>query len=363
MPNRNKAPFKKYKALVADGTLHVDVEQEMAVWELQRLFDELIKPSSGLLTKFMKPKSIKGIYIYGGVGRGKSMIMDLFFDTLPDNLKKSRIHFHEFMIETHNFLHEQRNEKDNDADKALPKLAAEIASNSNILCFDEFHVTDVADAMILGRLFTHLFERGVRVVATSNCAPDLLYEGGLQRERFLPFIELLKERCEVLHLDSPRDYRRQFLEQEGTYFTPIGHASDEKVNTLFHHLTEGEEPKAKSFEVKGRVIEIDAVAKGVARFTFAQLCERPHGAEDYIEMAKRYHTIFVEHVPQMGYDRRNEAKRFMILIDALYEAGTNVVISAEEPADGLYVGDDHEFEFQRTTSRLQEMQSKEYLEG
>lgn len=362
MYNIHKTLLEKYRALLAEGTLHLDVEQEIVIWELQRLHDELVRPRSGFLAKLIKPAPLRGVYIYGGVGRGKSTIMDLFFKTLPDDVKKRRVHFHQFMIEVHDFLHVQRNERDRDADRALPRMAAKLADNVRVLCFDEFHVTDVADAMILGRLFTALFERGVVVVATSNWAPDLLYEDGLQRERFLPFIKLLKDRCEVLHIDSPRDYRRQFLEQEGTYFKPFSPDTDAKIHKLFVHLTEGAPTKREQFEVKGRVIEVEEVAKGVARFSFSQLCERPHGAEDYIAIAKRYHTIFIERVPQMGYDRRNEAKRFMTLIDALYEASKKVIISADQEPDELYIGDDHAFEFQRTVSRLQEMQSKEYLE-
>lgn len=301
--------------------------------------------------------------MHGGVGRGKSMLMDLFFDSLPPEIKKRRVHFHAFMIDVHDYFHSRREADDfsEGIDGALPSLASRLAEMSRVLCFDEFHVTDVADAMILGRLFTALLDRGVIIVATSNWEPDRLYEGGLQRDRFLPFIELLKSRLEIVHLDGPVDYRLQALQSEGTYFWPLGEASRQKSDMLFARLTDNAIPQEDSLTVKGRVIPVAQAAKGVARFTFAQLCEQPHGAEDYLAIAQKFHTLFLEQVPTLAYDRRNEAKRLMILIDALYESRTKLVVTADAPADRLYRGHDHEFEFQRTVSRLMEMQSEAYL--
>jgi cell division protein ZapE len=285
------------------------------------------------------------------------MLMDMFFASLPAGLPKKRVHFHEFMMEVHEGLHEKRGER---ADESLPKLAEALARDVRVLCFDEFHVTDVADAMILGRLFTALFARGVVVVATSNGPPDLLYEGGLQRERFVPFITLLKERMRIVHLDSPHDYRTHFLAEEGTYFTPLGAAAQAHMDTLFAHLTEGAAAQNSTLRIKSRKITVRA-AGGIARFSFAQLCEQPHGAQDYLAIAKTYHTVFLEGVPQLSAEQRNEAKRLMILVDVLYEAGTKLVISADSPAESLYTGHDHAHEFKRTISRLQEMQSSAYL--
>jgi cell division protein ZapE len=200
------------------------------------------------------------------------------------------------------------------------------------------------------------------VVATSNWPPEKLYEGGLQRDRFIPFIDLLKKKLEIIHLDSPADYRTQFLQSEGTYFWPLGEATTRKADEVFAGLTDHTPPAEEHLHVKGRVITIQAVAKSVARFTFAQLCENPHGAEDYLAIAQNYKTVFLENIPKIGYDRRNEAKRLMIFIDALYENGTKLIVTADAPPDRLYRGHDHEFEFQRTVSRLLEMQSEDYLD-
>ncbi len=358
-----QSPKKLYQNRLKDKSLRPDPVQAQAVAALDALYHALLKykPKKGWFSKREQPPS--GVYMYGGVGRGKSMLMDLFYECLPEEIPARRVHFHAFMIEVHDYIHSRRDQIGGreGIDATLPLLAERIAEKFRVLCFDEFHVTDVADAMILGRLFRHLYERGVVIVSTSNWEPDRLYEGGLQRDRFLPFIALLKERQSVLHLDSPTDYRTEFLAQEGSYFTPLGAATTRKADAAFKALTDGEQPQSESFTVKKRKIVIEAAAKGVARVSFAQLCERPHGAEDYIELTKRYHTVFLQDVPKLKYDRRNEAKRLMTLIDALYEAGTRVVITADAPPDRLYHGHDHSFEFDRTVSRLLEMQSADYL--
>ena len=362
-------PHKIYKNRLSTGALKPDPVQEKSVEALQRLFDDLVEQESAPKKSFFRrlvdsgiPEPPRGLYMHGGVGRGKSMLMDLFYDALPENIKKRRAHFHEFMIDVHDYIHSRNSEDGAEGivDQALPSLGALIARNARILCFDEFHVTDITDAMILGRLFKILFEHGVVVVATSNWAPDDLYKDGLQRERFLPFIDLLKSKVEVLHLDSPHDYRAQTVQIEGTYFTPLNRKTQAVLDEIFEKLTDGADAQEEILQVKGRDITVRQAVNGVGRFTFAQLCERPHGAEDYLEIARRYQTVFLEGVPKLGYDRRNEVKRLMNLIDALYEARVRVIISAAVPVDKLYRGHDHAYEFERTVSRLLEMQSVGY---
>lgn len=366
-----QTPIDAYNALIEDGTLHADSVQEKAVQELQRLYDAILVDNEApklsfferITGKQLENQPIpKGIYMHGGVGRGKSMLMDLFYDCLPESINKRRVHFHEFMIEVHDYINTR---SDDDSvigivDQALPSLAGIIASKSNVLCFDEFHVVDITDAMILGRLFKILFEKEVVVVATSNWAPDDLYKNGLQRDRFVPFIKLLKSKVTSIHLDSPHDYRTKGIKIEGTYFTPLSSKTEQTLDDVFKALSQGEKPEQDSFIVKGREIIAEKMAKGVARFSFAQLCERPYGAEDYLEIARRYHCVFLEGIPRLNYDRRNEAKRLMNLIDALYEARVRVIISAATTPDKLYRGSDHAYEFERTISRLLEMQSEGY---
>ncbi|MEM7650561.1 MAG: cell division protein ZapE [Pseudomonadota bacterium] len=363
--SQNKSPKQLYQHRLNDGVLKPDTVQARAIEHLERLFAELqnYKPRKAWFSR--KDKRPKGVYFHSGVGRGKSMLMDLFYECVPEKMPKMRVHFHAFMIDLHDYHHQRRNSAEfcEGMDSIIPLFAERIAERAHVLCFDEFHVTDVADAMILGRLFRHLFDRGVVVIATSNWEPDRLYEGGLQRDRFLPFIELLKDKLEIVHLDSPIDYRTQFLAKEGTYFTPLGSETTRHANTVFNALTDNMLPHEDELVVKGRKIPVSITAKGVARFTFAQLCEQPHGAEDYLAITEAYHTVFLENVPKLTYDRRNEAKRLITLIDTLYEAKTKLVVTADAPPSELYRGDDHGFEFDRTISRLMEMQSEDYLEG
>jgi cell division protein ZapE len=352
--------ISRYEMRVGSGALKADPAQAEAARKLDRLFVDLVRGGKRSFPFFGKAETPCGIYFYGGVGRGKSMLMDLFMESLPSRISAQRVHFHEFMVGVHDKLHKAR-QNGHDVNNALPRLAKEIVGQTSVLCFDEFHVTDIADAMILSRLFTALFAEDCVVVATSNWAPERLYEGGLQRDLFLPFIALLKQKVEIVHLDSPHDYRTQFLTQEGTYFTPLGAGADAHADKLFEDLVGGAAVHEDVIEVKGRSIEVAKVSGGIARFSFPQLCEQPHGAEDFLAIAARYHTVFIERVPKMGYDRRNEAKRFMLLIDALYEARTRVVFTADAVPERLYFGDDHAYEFTRTVSRLNEMQSADYL--
>lgn len=351
--------------LVKQG-LTPDDAQRGGLIALQNLYDQLILPPKS--PKFLglfsaKADAVKGVYLYGGVGRGKSMLMDLFYDALPPSIPKRRVHFHEFMISVHDYLHQSRQagKSENGPDRALLNFADKLADDVRVLCFDEFHVTDIADAMILGRLFTALFDKGLIVVTTSNWPPEKLYEGGLQRDRFLPFITLVKSKMEVLEIDGGVDYRLRALTENGVYFWPLGDHTRHRMDSVFAHLTDNIIPHQEELVVKGRVIPVSITAKKVARFPFAQLCEQAMGAEDYLKIASSYHTVFLENIPKLTYDRRNEAKRLMILVDALYDHGTKLIVSADAPPAQLYRGHDHEFEFQRTVSRLIEMQSPDYL--
>ena len=347
--------LKKYEGEVAAGHLKKDERQRKAAEAFDRLHGELLQKKP----LFARRKKVRGVYIHGGVGRGKSMLMDLFFDSLPSAMLKRRVHFHEFMIETHDWLHERRAGKA--IDNLLPEYARHVAANAAVLCFDEFHVTDVADAMILSRLFSALLDYGVVVVATSNWPPDRLYEGGLQRARFLPFIALIKERLEVVFLDSDTDYRGEVVQDLETYLYPLNAETKTKADKFFQQLSGGKFQRIENVYVKGRDIPVQA-AGDVARFAFAQLCEQTHGAEDYLTIAQKFHTIFLENIPRLTYDRNNETKRLMTLVDVMYDARRRMVFTAEAAPEKLYTGDQYNFEFDRTISRLREMQSSAYTE-
>ncbi len=353
-------PLDLYTAKVGERALDPDPQQQQAMLSLDRLFHDLMVPTPRNAFGFKKrTEAPHGVYLYGGVGRGKSMLMDLFFLSLPQDFPKRRVHFHAFMLGVHDALNRAR--LNNAADRALDDVAKAEAAQARVLCFDEFHVTDVADAMILSRLFTALFAQGVTMVATSNWPPERLYEGGLQRDRFLPFIDLVKARMEIVPLTGGSDYRLKAMRDTGVYFAPLGETARARADELFARLSGLELPHRETIEVKGRTIVTEAAAAGAARFTFAQLCERPTGAEDFLAIAARYHTVFLEGVPKLNYDRRNEAKRLMTLIDVLYDNRIRLVVTADAPADQLYLGHDHAFEFQRTVSRMIEMQGEGYL--
>ncbi len=359
-----EGPLALFHARLNARELHADPLQERAAARLQELWQELIdyRPANGggFLARFgfgkPLPRPPKGLYIYGRVGRGKSMLMDAFFATLPME-RKRRVHFFAFMADVHARIHARRAEK---GDPIAP-VAQDIADETRVLCFDEFHVVDIADAMILGRLFAALFAAGVVVVATSNRAPDRLYEGGLQRERFLPFIDLLKERLDVIELDGPRDYRLQRFRGRQVYFTPADARAHAALAQAFADLSDGAPPASEALTVLGRDIDVPRAAKNVAWFTFAELCERPLGPNDYLALVGRYHTFILEGIPKLDFERRNEAKRFNIFIDTLYDAHGNLVCSAAAPPHDLYPEGDGSFEFQRTVSRLIEMQSDDYI--
>ncbi|MEO0546227.1 MAG: cell division protein ZapE [Pseudomonadota bacterium] len=367
---------KAVAALVRDGFLKSDPAQRETIATLDGvLFDlaklQLANKKSSLGWLFARKggvvsdTSVRGAYIWGGVGRGKTMLMDLFFDLAPVDLKR-RVHFHAFMQDVHNRIHvwrqQQRSAKARSADP-IPPLAADLAKQARLLCFDEFAVSDVADAMILARLFSALFDHGVTVIATSNVRPDLLYKDGLNRSFFLPFIALVKERLKVVELASDRDYRMARLANTDAYM--VGSGSNARFDQLWDDVTGDITVEAATLDVKGRHLTFEQSAGGLLRTSFDVLCGRALGAGDYLALAARFHTVFLQGVPTMDHARRNEAKRFITLIDTLYDAGRVVIIQAEAAADSLYpvAHGTEAFEFARTISRLQEMQSIQWLEA
>jgi len=371
-----EGPMAAYGLAIAEGNIQADPAQEEAAQLLQTLHEKLQRYKPGKVKGLRKffggktPEAPRGLYLYGGVGRGKSMLMDLFFDTTGFEPKR-RVHFHAFMLEVHESNHRWRKMSQQERRKAgfpnddpIPPLAARLASEAKLLCFDEFHVTDVADAMILGRLFQALFDEGVVLVLTSNRAPDELYVGGLNRSLFIPSIELIKDRLEVRHLQSPTDYRLERIKGMPVYHVPLDMRSANELDVSFKALTDESEDEAMEIPVQqGRRLMVPQAAKGVARFTFEELCARPLGAADYLAIAKHFHTLVLADIPQMDRDKRNEAKRFVTLIDALYENHTKLVCSAAARPEDLYPAGDGSFEFSRTASRLIEMQSHDYFDA
>jgi cell division protein ZapE len=364
-----EGPLFAYRDRQRAGAVAYDPMQELAAEKLQSLHNALrnYRPSGGragwkarlgLGRRTADPP--QGLYLFGPVGTGKSMLMDLFFEAAPVEGKR-RVHFHAFMQEVHDRLHALRRDTRGPADDPLPRLAAAMAEGTWLLCFDEFHVVNIADAMILGRLFEGLFEAGVVVVATSNAAPDRLYEGGLQRENFVPFIDLLKARLDVLELDNGVDYRRRRLRTLRVYHAPLNAAAERALDQAFAQLTEGAVAAPEALTVKGRRLEVPLAARGVARFSFGALCGAALGAADYLEVARRFHTVVLAGVPRMGTESRNEARRFITLIDTLYEHRVKLIVSAAAAPDALYPAGDGAAAFRRTASRLAEMQSADYM--
>ncbi|PKU25428.1 cell division protein ZapE [Telmatospirillum siberiense] len=377
-------PLAKYRALLAEARLSPDVAQAMAVEKLESLHNALgsYHPSQGASGWFgrfgfgqrtvrrlqwtpgdcesCEPK--QGLYICGDVGRGKSMLMDLFFASVPVEAKR-RVHFHAFMQEIHGEIHQWRREPvRKDDDNLIVHLARTIVKRSWLLCFDELQVTDIGDAMILGRLFQALFAEGVVVVVTSNRPPDELYKYGLQRDRFMPFIALIKQHLDILELNSEGDYRLGRKKGMQVYYTPLDGSSEDALGHCFDRLTDGKPPLAEQIHVQGRHWTVPRSADGVAWFTFGELCRATLGAADYLALATLYHTVVLSDVPRLSPADRDAAKRFVTLIDALYEHKVTLICSAAVPPQNLYDAGDGAFEFHRTVSRLMEMQSESYLQ-
>ena len=376
-------PLFAYRAMLEAGTLKPDIAQGLAVEKLQSLHHALTKyrPSlgeAGWLARFGLKKSAPGstwtwtsgdgeqsrpkhgLYIFGEVGRGKSMLMDVFFQTATIPGKK-RVHFHEFMRDLHADIHRWRKSPSRGDADPIPKLARAIASEAWLLCLDELQISDIADAMIVGRLFKCLLDDGVVVVITSNRPPSDLYKDGLQRDRFVPFIRLIEEQMDILELNSERDYRLGRKRGLQVFHAPLDERSESALELAFARLTEGAAAMPQTVEVNGRQVRSPLAAVGVARFSFAQLCGTALGPSDYLELAGRYHTLVLSDIPLLSPANKDEARRFVTLIDALYERKVTLICSAAAPPESLYPEGIGAFEFQRTVSRLMEMQAEDYV--
>ena len=359
-----------YRERLSRGDIKPDAAQEQALGALSRLEGDLNALSEpGFSSLFRKPKGARGVYLWGPVGRGKSMLMDLFFDSAPVT-KKRRTHFHVFMAEVHANIDAWR-KGDASARKArfgqakgddpIQPTAELIAEEARLICFDELQVTDIADAMILGRLFEALFARGVTLVATSNRPPEDLYKDGLNRQLFLPFIDMLKQALDIVAVRGPVDFRLDRLRAARTWLSPIDKTTQAEFEQLWTDMLDGAPETGATLEVLGRKMRLPRACGGLVRASFASLCQQALGPQDYLALAERFHTIFLEDVPRLTPARRDAAKRFNTLIDALYEADAKLVALAEAEPEALYPEGDGAFEFERTVSRLQEMRSADYV--
>jgi cell division protein ZapE len=367
----SQTPSERYAALVSSGEIAFDAAQEALAGQLTRLATELENRRLAhkhshlgwLFARRHKETPVRGLYIHGEVGRGKTMLVDMFFETVSVR-RKRRAHFADFMADVHERVHRARQRIAGGSlkgDDPIPPVAAEIADETRLLCLDEFHVDDITDAMILGRLFTRLFDRGLVLVTTSNTAPDDLYADGLNRALFLPFVALLKERTAVVCLDARTDYRLGRLAGGDVYFTPADAAARAAMDRAWAAVTDARAGKPMELEVKGRKVPVPLAARGAARFSFADLCQQPLGSNDYLKIARTFRTVFIDGVPVMGPADRNAARRFVLLIDALYDHRVKLVMSADAEPDALNTAGDAAAEFRRTASRLHEMRSLDYL--
>lgn len=353
------SPKAWYQAVRAKPGFIYDAAQENAIEALDALWHQLVdfkaKRNHFLGRSLLSPDVPKGLYFWGGVGRGKSFLMDVFYDCVPYR-RKRRIHFHNFMAEVHHEMKLLAGEKD-----PLLALADNIAKSTRLLCFDEFHVSDIADAMILQRLLETMFERGVVLMTTSNYPPDGLYPNGLQRQKFLPTIALLKRELRVLNVDGGNDYRLREMTRESLFMVPADAASDARMEAMFEHLSPVAQSDEKHIEIMGRMIPVRKLSHGVVWFEFADICGGPRAQIDYLEIAHQFHTVFVSHIPRMSAEDAAAAQRFTWLVDVFYDNRVKLVISAAAASQDIYAGAAQSGEFSRTVSRLVEMQSKAYL--
>ncbi len=350
------APQARYQQDLRAGRILADAAQAAAVTELQAVYDQLLAtPPKRTLKGQLRWQPVPGLYCYGGVGRGKTYLMDAFFESLPFT-RKRRAHFHRFMQDVHARRKHHQHRED-----PLKLIAGELADEARVLCFDEFFVSDIADAMILGRLVSALFRRGVTLVATSNIPPDALYKDGLQRQNFLPAIAKLKQHCKVLHVDGSVDYRLRMLEQAEIYHAPLDTAAEQNLQAYFRAIAPEAGHLSGPLELHGRRLPVRAIADGVVWFDFAALCTGPRSAADYTELARLYHTVLLSNIPQLTVTMENEARRFISLVDEFYDRGVNLILSAAVTQEQLYAGELLKFEFRRTQSRLTEMRSHDYL--
>ncbi|MGA9575476.1 MAG: cell division protein ZapE, partial [Lysobacterales bacterium] len=353
----HRRPLAIYEHLVRGACFEADPAQRKAIAELDRVWMELgAHPVSGWWARLRgrRPKPVNGLYLWGGVGRGKTWLMDLFFDSLPGN-SKLRIHFHRFMARVHAALRAKQSTRD-----PLPEIAREWAAQYRVLCFDEFFVADIADAMLLGGLLQALFAEGVTLVATSNVAPDDLYRDGLQRTKFLPAIDALKLHCRSIHVDGDLDFRLRLLQRSETFLQPLDEHAETALGKAYEEMSAGCS-MAGELEINGRILQARKRGDGIIWFSFAELCQRPTGSNDYIEIARAFNTVLLSGVPLLDENAADATRRFINLVDEFYDRNVKLLVSAAAHIDGLYTGKRLVFEFQRTTSRLTEMQSDGYL--
>jgi cell division protein ZapE len=347
-------PRERYVRALARPGFSADPAQARAVEALQRVYDQLLAKPPRRRLGAVKWPPVPGLYLWGSVGRGKTWLMDAFHEALPFT-RKRRTHFHRFMLEVHERRRQHADEQD-----PIGRIAADLAAEVRVLCFDEFFVSDIADAMILGRLTEALFERGVTLVATSNVPPHELYRDGLQRERFVPAIERIQRHCAVLHLDSPTDYRLRALTHAEIYHSPCDAAAEANLAAWFDELAP-EPGRPGALRIEGREIAARRLADGVAWFDFAAVCQGARSAADYVELARTHHSVLLSRVPRLTADDEDAARRFITLVDEFYDRGVKLILAADVPREQLYAGRRLKFEFQRALSRLVEMQSQEYL--
>ncbi len=362
-------PYARYRKDLEREDFHHDPAQEEAIRHLQRVHDDLLRSpvptptrQEGWLGRLLgrssgvsAPEPVRGLYIWGGVGRGKTYLVDTFVDALPME-RKLRIHFHSFMQRVHHALRDLKNQQD-----PLKIVARDLAGQARIICLDEFFVTDITDAMLLYGLLESLFNNGVTLVTTSNIKPDDLYKEGLQRARFLPAIDLIKRHMEIVHMDGGVDYRLRYLEKAEIYHSPLDAKAEAILDDAFRNVSPEPGHTDVDIEVEGRSIHAHRRADGVVWFDFQAICDGPRGQADYIEIARCYHTVLVSNVPVMDWRMENQARRFLNMVDEFYDHNVKLILSAAAPIAGIYQGEKLTFEFQRTMSRLQEMQSHDYL--